>query len=85
MTEKETLLRQINAIAFSMLDLRLFLDTHPRDNTAISLLNKYKVKYTAAIAEFERMYGPYNTNYDTTGNMWQWINDPWPWEFTGEA
>jgi spore coat protein JB len=85
MSEKEALKMQIQAIAFSMLDLRLFLNTHPRDMTAISLFNKYKVKYDAAVAEFERQHGPYNTNYDTSGNMWHWIDDPWPWEYTAEG
>ena len=76
---------QIAAISFSMLDLRLYLDTHPIDGTAITLFNKYKVKYDTLIAEYERLYGPYNTQYDTSGNMWHWISDPWPWEFTAEA
>jgi spore coat protein JB len=85
MSEKETMRRQIASVAFSMLDLRLFLDTHPCDAAAIALFNKYKVKYSALIAEYERLYGPYNTNYDTTGNVWQWISDPWPWEYTAEV
>lgn len=85
MNEMNMLKRQIAAIAFSMLDLRLFLDTHPRDMTAITLFNKYKAKYDALVAEFERQFGPYRTNYDTSGNMWQWVKDPWPWEYMAEV
>jgi spore coat protein JB len=85
MSQKEMLSRQISSIAFSMLDLRLFLDTHPTDATAIALFNKFMAKYSALIAEYERQFGPWNTNYDTSGNMWHWISDPWPWEYTAEA
>ena len=77
--------RQIAAITFSMHDLRLYLDTHPINGTAISLFNKFKIKHDALVAEYERLYGPFNTNNDTSGNMWQWIRDPWPWEYMAEV
>jgi spore coat protein JB len=85
MNEKQMLYKQIRGIQFSMYDLRLYLDTHPTDATAIALFNKYKMKNDTLVAEFERLYGPFNTNYDTSDNMWQWIKDPWPWEFTAEV
>ena len=85
MNEQAMLRRQIEAIAFSMLDLRLFLDTHPRDTTAIGLFNRYREKYLVLVGEYERRYGPFNTNYDTSGNVWNWIKNPWPWEFTAEG
>lgn len=81
MNEKETLTMQIQSVAFAMLDLRMYLDTHPDDLTAMALLNKYKIRYAALVAEYERTYGPYNTNLDDSSNRWQWVRDPWPWEY----
>jgi len=80
MNEMKMLEQKIHYVGFVMFDLRLFLDTHPTDMTAITLFNKTMQKYTALVAEYERMYGPYHKNNDTSGNMWHWVCNPWPWE-----
>lgn len=85
MNEKTELRRQISAVAFTLFDLRLFLDTQPNDQTAIQLFNKNLAKHTALVADYERRFGPYSTFNDTTGNTWQWVKDPWPWEYTAEV
>ena len=85
MNEMSALRREIAAVAFTLFDLRLFLNTHPKDMTGIQLFNKNLAKYNALVADFERRFGPYNTFNDTSGNTWQWIKDPWPWEYTAEV
>lgn len=80
MNEKMTLLRNIDAIAFTVHELRLFLDTHPTDTTGIALFNKYQQKLNVLVAEYTRTYGPIDSNTPNTGDTWQWVKDPWPWE-----
>jgi spore coat protein JB len=85
MTDKSTLLRNLGAIGFSMHDLHLYLDTHPYDMEALSLFNKYKQKYEILVAEYERSYGPLTAVNAAMGDRWQWIDDPWPWEYAANA
>ncbi|MFT8889589.1 MAG: spore coat protein CotJB [Ethanoligenens sp.] len=80
MNEQMTLLQNIAAIDFAMQELRLFLDTHPADTTGIALFNKYQQKHSALVKEYTRSYGPLDWNTPNTGNTWQWVKNPWPWE-----
>lgn len=79
--EREALLYQIMQYKFAMIDLNLYLDTHPNDNEAISLYNKYLTTEKQMRDKYESMYGPLtlNSNY-LNKNGWVWKNSPWPWE-----
>lgn len=61
--------------AFAAWELRLYLNTHPHDKEALALFRKL-CKETAEV------------NYATTflmedgcANGWDWVNNPWPWEY----
>jgi spore coat protein JB len=82
MTDKDMLLRKISALSFAMWELHIFLDTHPNDMTAMAMLNKNKQRYDALVQEYQSKYGPLNTFDVDTNNKWQWIADPWPWEYS---
>ena len=81
MNEKNALLRTLSALAFSMFDLHLFLNTHPDDAGALAMYSQYQQKYLAAAAEFERKYGPLTAMNGISDNQWKWIRSPWPWEY----
>jgi spore coat protein JB len=82
MKEKRELMRTLSAIAFYLVDLNLYLDTHPNDVNAMMLFNQYREKYLTLVAEYERKYGPLMAINGVKDNKWKWINDPWPWEFS---
>lgn len=81
--EKQTaLLRKVQEMEFVAIELNLYLDTHPCDqdalhdfNCAVEMLRKYKEKY-------ECEYGPLlNFGFGgMSGEPWQWVQGPWPWE-----
>ena len=65
------------AAAFSAWDMRLYLDTHPHNPQA---LNRYRQLCTQTM----------QPNYACTfasggGNHWEWVDDPWPWEYAANA
>ena len=73
------------AHAFCIRELNLYLDTHPNDTRALQEFNKCR-------DEFEKLKGEYVAN----GGIWsvtdsdctehfEWINSPWPWEYTEEV
>ena len=85
MNERTSLLRSIQAVGVVMFDLHLYLNTHPHDQTALALFYKYRNKYSALVASYERMYGPLTAGSDENTTHWQWISDPWPWEYSANA
>lgn len=63
---------QEQVMAFTLWELRLYLNTHPHDTNALNLFNRLcrdmgKNNYACAFLP------------DCT-RRWQWIQDPWPWE-----
>ena len=81
MNERQTLKRRIDALAFAIHELVLFLDTHPHNRQAMELLREFRRRRKAAIADYEAKCGAYIEtvkDVDPTDH-WSWINSPWPW------
>lgn len=79
MTEREILLRKISTYAFAIHELRLFLDTHPKDEATIEKIREFEEMLKPLRIEYEKRFGPLMKNNDNT-KKWTWVNDPWPWE-----
>ncbi len=78
--------RRIEAYDFAIVDMNLFLDTHPTDCKALALFKAYVEKRNMLIAEYEAMFGPYiATVTDVDGDDFAWICDPWPWDYCKEV
>lgn len=77
---RERLMREIMAADFSIIDLNLYLDTHPNDLRAIMLRNNFINRSVSLRYEYERLYGPINAQLSPSSCPWQWIKSPWPWE-----
>ncbi len=78
MSEREKLLRRISALDFAVVELSLYLDTHPFDSEVSEKLNSYKSKSKILKEEFSKRFGPLNVS-SKEKNRWGWISDPWPW------
>ena len=81
--KKEELLFNILMHKFALIELNLYLDTHPNNQEMIKLYNNYLMEEKKLCKEYERNYGPLTVdseNLDT--NSWNWIKSPWPWEGT---
>lgn len=75
---QEELLSKVQAHAFAINDLALYLDTHPNDEKALALHNQYAKEYRKLYDEYERKYGPLSIFCPC--DKWRWIASPWPWE-----
>lgn len=71
----------LTAVQFSILDLRLYLDTHPEDLGAVKLYSVLEEKYCTLKEEYENKYGPLYNNSGAPGV--QWLKNPWPWDYEG--
>jgi len=86
MTKREAFLWKVQAYEFALLEVGLFLDTHPKDQTALSYFEQYRHMKHLAEAEYTRMYGPITMDHmDNDLSTWQWIENPWPWEMGNEV
>ncbi|XMB85076.1 spore coat protein CotJB [Mycoplasmatota bacterium WC44] len=74
-------LKNIQAISFILLDLGLFLDTHPNNEQVIKLYNEYNLKLAELITAYEKDFSPLTLRSSSLNEYpWAWLNEPWPWE-----
>lgn len=75
------LLRKIQELSFSAIDLNLYLDTHPTDEAALGHYNALSEQLACAKAAYEQIYGPLMAFGETPSPFpWRWVQEPWPWE-----
>ena len=79
---RDELMKLIMENKFAINDMALYLDTHPCDQRALRIHNEYSRKLAELKEMYQEQYGPL-TIYYPTGNSWQWIEGPWPWERGG--
>lgn len=76
-----TPLSELQAMAFALQELALYLDTHQEDKDALEMYRTYQALYHDAAMAYSQEYGPLNHGIPVTG-PYQWLNDPWPWEYS---
>lgn len=79
--EQEKMLREIGMIDFVIIEMNLYLDTHPKDRNAIEYLNHYVRLKNQALRDYAAKYGPLTiSTADSCSKEWTWVTQPWPWE-----
>ncbi|TRZ37711.1 spore coat protein CotJB [Niallia circulans] len=75
------LLEQLQAVDFVLVELTLYLDTHPNDQDAINQFNHYAKERQKFKNLYESNYGPllqFGNSFSNT--PWDWDEGPWPWQ-----
>ncbi len=86
MNNRAALLRRIHAVDFALVELNLFLDTHPCNQAALQQFHAYQAQRTALIEAYEAQFGPYEVTVDRVqGDTFNWVKGPWPWEYGKEC
>lgn len=73
---------QLQTLAFAIQELALYLDTHRDDKEALELYQSYQRIYHDGMMRYTKEYGPLNHGIPTDG-PYNWLDDPWPWEYCG--
>jgi len=68
----QTSLAKLMTLDFVAHELRLYLDTHPDDKTAMAMYQEYCRKSSEAKQLYESALDAQFSN--------AWVNSPWPWE-----
>lgn len=75
-----TPLTELQVMAFALQELALYLDTHKDDQEALAIYRAYQNMYHDASMAYSQKYGPLTHTMGTEG-PYQWLDDPWPWEY----
>lgn len=74
-------LLEIQRVDFALVELTLFLDTHPADMQALQQFNQLAQIRRQLMASFEQQYGPQMGFGNSFSRYpWQWNDTPWPWQ-----
>lgn len=75
------LLHELQAVDFVLVELTLYLDTHPDDTGAITQYNQYGQLRQKIAGVYESKYGPLKPfGQSPSGVPWSWNEAPWPWQ-----
>jgi spore coat protein JB len=75
------LLEEIAALEFTVIELNLYLNTHPRDREALSEFNKAVTGVKALKEVYDKNFGMITSQDSFSSYPWEWLAEPWPWEY----
>ena len=81
MMNRDDLLRRISALDFFIVDMNLYLNTHPADRDAMMKFNAVVKEAKELREEYERRFGALMAVSAAGKVPWQWIDNPWPWQY----
>lgn len=80
MSRKEQMLNDIGMLDFTLVELTLYLDTHPFDRRAMEYFNHYNKIKNQMEKEFSQKFFPLTKDYADSDKEWRWGMAPLPWE-----
>ncbi|MCM1185305.1 MAG: spore coat protein CotJB [Lachnoclostridium sp.] len=80
MNNQEQMLKDIGIVSFVVVELTLYLDTHPFDRSAMEYFNHYNRIRNQLVKEFSQKYYPLTTDMADCSKDWRWGMAPLPWE-----
>ncbi|MCI8611859.1 MAG: spore coat protein CotJB [Clostridiales bacterium] len=83
--DRNALMHDIQVYGFALVEVNLYLDTHPGDQAAIACYNKYNRLLEEAYIAYESQYGPLTIHGGTDNDCWSWVKGPWPWEYSANT
>jgi len=74
--------RQIQEIDFAIIDLNLFLDTHPNCKEALELFTELCATSKSLKNDYQAKYGPLYATKSSRNTPFEWVGAcyKWPWE-----
>ncbi len=86
MIDRNELLRQIAQCEFTLIDINLYLDTHPNCSRALADYKCYSEQLAALKNLYDRKYGTIQNfgNSDVSNaESWNWVESNFPWNEMG--
>ena len=81
MDVSNTALGELMALRFVVDELKLYLDTHSKDTEAFETLKNMLKLAKEAQKRYVERYGPLKTTDLLYSECYDWLDDPWPWNY----
>ena len=78
--DMQCMLNDIGIVDFTLVDIMLYLDTHPTCKEAMEYYNHYVKVKNKMMKEFSMLYFPLTKEHAESTTEWRWGNAPLPWE-----
>jgi len=72
---------ELQALAFAVQELALYLDTHRNDTAALEQYRSYQQMYNKCMQRWNEKHRPLNHRTESNCPCYSWLDDPWPWEY----
>lgn len=81
-SSQRELLNKIRETTFALVDLNLYLDTHPNCKQALELFTSLAFTLESLKREYTTQYGPLKAMDVTNDTPFEWVSDKylWPWQ-----
>jgi len=73
------LMNDLMKVDFAIIELNLYLDTHPNDKKALDLYNEFVEQSNILRREYEEQHAPLTSTMSYSKYPWQWVQGEWPW------
>ena len=70
---------RVKQLEFVMVELNLFLDSHPDNAEALAYYKQVRDEHAALSLELAENGMPLTAGASATA-QWDWVMSPWPWE-----
>lgn len=77
---KEELKKLIQTTNFAVIEMALFLDTHPENACALETYHEYHETLKKAVSMYEKKFGPLTIYGVCDKDLWTWTDEAWPWQ-----
>jgi spore coat protein JB len=77
---KNDLYHLIQTTNFAIIEMALYLDTHPNNACALETYHDYHHMFRQAVAIYEKRFEPLTIYGMNNDNRWTWGDEPWPWQ-----
>jgi len=72
---------ELQALAFAVQELALYLDTHRNDTAALEQYRSYQQMYNKCMQRWNEKHRPLNHRAESICPCYSWLDDSWPWEY----
>ena len=73
-------LYEISMVDFLLIDMKLYLDTHPTDRNALDYYHHYAKVLKDLREAYSKQFGPLFAEQSDCGKEWEWAMEPNAWE-----
>jgi spore coat protein JB len=74
------MMRRLQQLDFAIQELILYLDVYPECSRALEQFHRLRCEREQLMQEYREQCAPVCATDNVSGEHWDWISAPWPWQ-----